>query len=291
MHVSVMKEELVDGIFTNPDGVYVDATGGAGGHSEEILKRLSATGRLIVSDCDARTHARLEQKFKGDARCKVVRARFSELDAALKNVDRIDGLMADVGISSDQLDDAAYGIGFKTDGPLDMRLDERLQDTAADLVNTLELDDLTVIFRDCGEERHAHRVARSIVDQRAIKPFETTGELKALAERCLNFFYRGQRIHPATRIFQGLRIAVNSELGELESLLKGPLERLNAGGRAGIISFHSLEDRIVKWRFKELAKGDWKILTKRPLTPSEEEEKENPRSRSAKLRVIERGIL
>jgi 16S rRNA (cytosine1402-N4)-methyltransferase len=290
MHRSVLLKELTEGILNRPDGIYVDATGGAGGHSAALLAMLGEHATLITADWDERTCERLRKRFEGDARCRVVRARFSELDHVLSDlkIDRIDGLMADLGISSDQLDDAAYGIGFQADGPLDMRMDARQEQSAADLIATEDAEELARIFFEYGEERHSRKIASAIVMDRDKEAITTTGQLKGLAERVLGASYRNQRIHPATRIFQALRIAVNHELDEVKAVLDAPLQRLNPGGRAGVISFHSLEDRIVKWRFRELAEGDYKILTKRPLLPTDEEIEQNSRSRSAKLRIIER---
>lgn len=290
MHVSVLLAETVGALNLRPDGVYVDATGGAGGHSAELLKSLGPNGRLWVNDQDPQAVEALEKKFAGDGRVQVLRSKFSELFHNLKErgVSQIDGLMADLGFSSTQMDDGARGLSFMADGPLDMRLDPSTGSTAADLVNELPEKELADLFYKLGEERHSRKIARAIAYDRQEKTFETTRDLAGLAERVLGPLYRRQKIHPATRLFMALRIAVNRELEELEALLEGLEGMMAPGGRVALISFHSLEDRIVKRKFATWGMGDWKRVTKKPLIPTEDEMRSNPRSRSAKLRVIEK---
>lgn len=283
-HTPVLTREVLELLQVNPRGKYLDATGGLGGHAEEILKKLGPEGRLIVTDCDEQAIHQLKEKFKEEPRCLIFRARFSELFEKLNKLLPFDGVLADLGISSYQLGDASRGIGFNQEGPLDMRLDSRLSQTAFDLICRLSQDELEQIFKTYGEERHARLFAKILVEQR--RPIRTTTELKLLAERVLRPFYKKQKIHPATRIFQALRIAVNDELKELKILLKTLPALLNKNGVAVVISFHSLEDREVKVFFKLLSKQDWKLLTKKPLVPCDEEVNFNPRARSAKLRGI-----
>ncbi len=290
MHVTVLRQEVVDFLHIQKEGFYLDATAGEGGHAEEILKRLGSLGRLMLSDCDPAAYTNLQKKFGNDSRCQVVRKRFSELfDITTKNQGCFQGIVADLGFSSVQLNDPQRGLSFQADGPLDMRLDSRRSATAADLLDEMDEKDLADLFWRFGEERGSRRIAREIVRRRNEAPLETTAELAGLAVQVLGPLYRRQKIHPATRIFQALRIAVNHELEELHALLKLLPVLLAPGGRAVLISFHSLEDRIVKNEFKRLKGEGWQIITKKPVVPADEEIKGNPRSRSAKLRVIEKG--
>lgn len=285
-HTPVLPREVLEFLQVNPRGRYLDATGGLGGHSEEILKKLGPEGRLIVTDCDLQAVTRLKEKFKDEPRCLVFLARFSELFEKLNKLLPFDGVLADLGISSYQLGDASRGIGFNQEGPLDMRLDSRLSQTAFDILHRFSQHELEGIFKTYGEERHARLFSRILVEQRRKSPIRTTTELKLLAERVLRPFYKKQKIHPATRIFQALRIAVNDELNELDILLKNLPVLLNKSGVAVVISFHSLEDREVKIFFKSLSQQGWKLLTKKPVVSCDEEVNFNPRSRSAKLRGI-----
>lgn len=290
MHVSVLLDEVITGLGIQQDGVYVDATGGVGGHAEAIANRLSDAGRLYVFDCDAEAISQLGARFRTDKRVIVQQARFSELFDILRDGGEIpiNGLIADLGISSVQLDDPERGIGLQQMGPLDMRLDQRRPLTAAQVVNSYPEAELIRVFRELGEERYARKMARAIVHDRQKKLFATTQEFAGLAERVLGFAYRRQRLHPARRVFQGLRIEVNQELGELAALLAGLPDVIGPDGKVAVISFHSLEDRLVKRGFKGLAQQGWKIVTKKPITPGADEQQLNPRSRSAKLRLIER---
>ncbi len=289
VHIPIMVPEILEYLAIRSGGVYGDVTGGGGGHSQKILESLGE-GQLFIFDRDEVAVDLLKKKFAGDERVKVFKSRFSELArvCAENKVPAFDGLLADLGISSNQLELCGRGISFLKDEPLDMRLDASLTETAADVVNTYPAEELERIIRDYGEEKHARRLSLYIAeDRKSKKIFETSGELKRLAEISIGKFYRKERIHPATRLFMALRIFVNNELLEIESLMNVFPSLLNAKGRALIMSFHSLEDRIVKTRFRSLMKEEFKILTKRPLIPSEEEQKINSRSRSAKLRVIE----
>lgn len=289
-HVSVLLKETVDGLVTGRSGIYLDATGGLGGHSSEILSRLDQEGRLIIADGDEEQVSFLKKRFEGDVRCNVIHSRFSQLEENLPPEIRckLSGITADFGFASNQLAESARGLAFLLDGPLDMRLDKRREKTAADLVNGLAESELADLFFELGEERGSRKIARAICYDRVSKPFETTADLSGLAQRVLGRYYRNQKIHPATRIFQALRMAVNHELDEITALLDLAQGWLAPAGRLALISFHSLEDRKVKRQFQDWKQQGWKIITKKPLIAGEEELK-NPRSRSAKLRVIENG--
>lgn len=288
MHVSVLLNEVVDLLSIRPDGIYLDVTGGAGGHAAEIVSRLGPSGRLLITDRDPQAVAGLERRFEKDERCFIKRARFSEVLPLLQKlkIAGVDGLVADLGISSLQLDDSAYGLTFSEEGPLDMRLDPDLEFTAADIVNEHDEEDLANLIYQWGEERLSRKIARRICREREHQRFETTAQLARVVAQAVGG--GRHRIHPATRTFQALRIAVNGELQEVEALLNDLEKILRPKGRAGIISFHSLEDRLVKRHFKKLGEEGFRILTKKPLTPAKEEVESNPRSRSAKLRFIEK---
>lgn len=290
MHHSVLTNEAVEFLNINPHGTYLDATFGGGGHAGSILKKLSLKGKLLLADCNAAAISRAGNVFAGNPQCLIYRARFSEIATLFKkeNLGPVDGVLADLGISSFQLDEEELGLTFQKRQPLDMRLDDRLDSTAADLVNGLPEEELANIFYEYGEERYSRRLARAIVFTRREKKFSQTDDLCQLILRVLGPVYRQQKIHPATRVFQALRIAVNEELKELEGLLDLLPVLLAPGGRAVILSFHSLEDRRVKQKFRELARQDWKIVTKKPVVPTPAEVAVNRRSRSVKMRVIEK---
>jgi 16S rRNA (cytosine1402-N4)-methyltransferase len=262
---------------------------GAGGHSFSLLERSSPDGYLIGLDADAQAIQLADTRlapFKG--RFELLNRNFSELEHL--ELEPFDAILMDLGLSSMQLETSGRGFSLRADEPLDMRFDPKANvATAADLLNSMSTAELERILRAYGEEPRARRVARSIEFRRSSRPFTTTGDLVAAVVAALGPA-RG-RIHPATRTFQALRIAVNDELGALETGLDAAVHLLKPGGRLAIISFHSLEDRIVKWRFRARAdEGVLKVLTRKPLTPAEEEVKTNPRSRSAKLRVAERAL-
>jgi len=291
-HVPVLLEEALEYLKVRPGGVYVDATLGLAGHSSEIAKRLGAKGRLICFDRDSEAmeaaRARLEEVRAelGSEMPEVVfepRA-FSEASTLIEP-GSLDGLLADFGVSSLQLDEAHRGFSFRTDGPLDMRMDTRSGETAEQVVNQEDENELADLIYEFGEERRSRRIARAIVRAR---PITTTAELARIVSAAAPSM-KGDKIHPATRTFQALRIRVNNELGEIQSLLGSAGSLLKPGGRLVLISFHSLEDRLVKDAFREAARsGELEVLTKKPVVAGEEEERRNPRSRSAKLRAAEK---
>lgn len=291
MHVSVLRREVIEYLQIDPCGIYVDATAGCGGHATEILKKLGPHGVLVMADCDDKALEKLQPQFSVEKRCHLFRARFSELFGILQQNGwvPIHGLLADLGFSTDQLEDPLRGMSFQLEAPLDMRLDSRLDETAADLLARRTETELGDLIFQYGEERYARKLARALVKKRRLRPLKTTTDLARAAEEVLGSYYRRQKIHPATRLFQALRIAVNHEIEELQQLLDKIPNMLRRGGRAAVISFHSLEDRTVKRSFKDLGRQGWKIITKKPVNPSDEERTTNPRSRSAKLRVIEKS--
>jgi 16S rRNA (cytosine1402-N4)-methyltransferase len=299
-HLPVLLDEAMAWLDPKPGGRYCDATLGAGGHAFAVLERSAPDGRLVGLDRDpaalATAGARL-QPF-GD-RVTLVHARFSEARDVLARLGMtpVDGFLVDLGVSSPQLDRAERGFSFRMDGPLDMRMDPTSGETAADLLRRVDEVELTGIIRDHGEERHAARVARAIIEARRAGPVDTTGRLAAIVARALPRHEPGK--NPATRTFQALRIAVNDELGELERFLAVATDCLRPGGRLVVIAFHSLEDRIVKRRLRTLAGrrgGDaapvdpplLRLLTKHVVVPGDEERARNPRARSARLRAAER---
>ena len=277
-----------------PDSTVVDATLGHAGHACEITEKLTADGRLIGLDVDPDALAVARDRLhQGKCSIELVRENFGQLDVVLKQagVEKADVILADLGVNSAQLADSSCGISFQIDAPLDMRLDNRLETTAADLVNGLEQDALADLIYRYGEERMSRRIARRIVERRRKKRIQSTGELVETLFDALKITSKGRRskIHPATRTFQALRIAVNKELDQLERLLNLAPELLNKDGYLAIISFHSLEDRLVKYNFREnKTAGLYRILTKKPIVADREEMGSNPRSRSAKLRVAQK---
>jgi 16S rRNA (cytosine1402-N4)-methyltransferase len=300
-HLPVLFEEALAWLAPKPGGLYCDATLGTGGHAAAVLERSAPDGRLVGLDRDPAaiaTAGAALQRF-GD-RVTLVHARFSEARDVLERLGMIpvDGFLVDLGVSSPQLDRAERGFSFRQDGPLDMRMDPTRGETAAELLRRVDEAELTQIIRDQGEERHAARVARAIIDARREGPLETTGKLAAIVARALPRHEHGK--NPATRTFQALRISVNDELGELERFLAVAADCLRPGGRLVVIAFHSLEDRIVKWRLRELAgRGpggrnvgggppQLRLLTKHVVVPGDEERARNPRARSARLRAVER---
>ena len=283
-HVPVLAAEVGRLLDPQPGQVWVDCTVGAGGHARLIAERLGDTGRLIGLDQDPAMLAIARPRLDG-LPVALVHANFDQLADVLGNmgIDAVDGVLADLGFASDQVDDRTRGLSFRDDGPLDMRLDPTAGQTAADLVNTMSEAGLADVFYEFGEERHSRRVARRIVERRKEKPFATTGELAELVRRCVP---RSGGIDPATRVFQALRIAVNDELGALDRLLAALPRVVKPGGKAAVISFHSLEDRRVKQAFRDPAV--WQPLTKKPVEATAAEVARNPRARSAKLRVAVR---
>jgi 16S rRNA (cytosine1402-N4)-methyltransferase len=279
-HISVLPQEVLDGLIIKPDGLYLDATVGGGGHSRLILQA-DPSVRLVTVDQDesAIAAARTNLSEFGD-RVTFWHGNFSNFDPQGQ---QFDGVLADLGVSSAQFDIPERGFSFRHEAPLDMRMDQSQDLTAADIVNHWDETDLANLIYNYGEERLSRRIARKILEQR---PFQTTTELAEAISYCVPRKYRYGRIHPATRTFQALRIAVNHELDVLETLLQKAPDWLAPGGRLAIISFHSLEDRMVKHSLKQ--NHSLKVITKKPITAAEEELEDNPRSRSAKLRVAEK---
>ncbi len=301
-HVTVLLAEAVDALAPHADGVYVDGTFGRGGHSRALLARLGPGGRLIAFDRDPAAIA--AGRVIEDARLSLVHAPFSALDEELARlgVSRVDGVLLDLGVSSPQLDDAARGMSFRFDAPLDMRMDTSRGQTAAQWLATASVGEITEVLRDYGEERFAHAIAKAIAAARTGGAVATTGQLAAIVEKAVRTREPGQ--HPATRSFQALRIFVNQELEELTRVLPLCVDRLRPGGRLAVISFHSLEDRIVK-RFMRDASRPPVLPARLPLRaaelppprlrlvgkavrPGADEVAANPRSRSAVMRVAER---
>ncbi|HRQ56295.1 MAG TPA: 16S rRNA (cytosine(1402)-N(4))-methyltransferase RsmH [Azoarcus taiwanensis] len=301
-HTSVLLAEAVEALAIKPDGVYVDGTFGRGGHSRAILAALGSAGRLVAFDRDPR--AIEAGRAIGDARLTLVHEPFSELDPALTRlgVEGIDGLLLDLGVSSPQLDEAERGMSFRFDAPLDMRMDTTRGQTVAEWLADASVADITEVLREYGEERFAHAIAKAIAAARTGGVVATTGQLAAIVEKAVRTREPGQ--HPATRSFQALRIFINQELEELSLVLPAGVDRLNAGGRLVVISFHSLEDRIVKrfmrdqsrppqlparlpLRAADLPRPRLRLVNK-AVRPGEAEVRANPRARSAVLRIAER---
>jgi 16S rRNA (cytosine1402-N4)-methyltransferase len=292
-HTSVMLEEVVSHLQPRAGGLYVDATVGGGGHTEALLRASAPDGRVIGLDWDDEAIAASRERLRGwGDRVELVAADFGQLQDVLTaaGVAGVDGVIFDLGVSSRQLDEPSRGFSFLRDGPLDMRMSPRTGTTARELLATASAEELVRIFVTYGEEHRARAIARRIVAERDRQPLETTSQLARLVER-VSGPQRGRRIHPATRVFQALRIAVNRELEQLEQGVRAAVVVLKPGGRVAVISFHSLEDRIVKWFFRGEAGKETptlRIVTKKPVVPGDEEMNANPRARSAKLRVAEK---
>jgi 16S rRNA (cytosine1402-N4)-methyltransferase len=286
-HVSVLSRDVLALLAPTSGEVWVDGTVGAGGHSRLIAERVAPNGRLIGLDQDPTMLALARPSLEG-LPATLRHANFDQLQSALQRVgvQQVDGVLADLGVSSDQLDAPERGLSFQRDGPLDMRLDPTQGEPASALLKRLSERELAEIFWKYGEERHSRRIARRIVETRRQAPMETTAQLAELVRRCVPR-EKGNRIDPATRAFQGLRIAVNDELGSLERLLSQLPNVVRPGGRVGVISFHSLEDRLVKHAFRD--RDVWEVLTKKPVQADDAEVRDNPRARSAKLRAARRN--
>jgi 16S rRNA (cytosine1402-N4)-methyltransferase len=292
-HEPVMAAEVAHWLAPRPGQTLVDVTVGTGGHSLALVPRLLPDGRLIAVDRDAEALASARRRLAEFAgQVDWVHGNFRDLAALLRarRVTQVDGILADLGMSSLQLGDAARGFSFAHDAPLDMRMDVRQSTTAADLLNTLPVEELARILLTFGEERFAARIARGILEARRRRPIRTTKELARLAVLAQPARARHGRLHAATRTFQALRIAVNDELGALQALLAEAPKLLRPGGRLAVVSYHSLEDRLVKRAFVEGSrKGTWDPLTPKPIRPSAQECQRNPRARSARLRVAQHG--
>lgn len=307
-HKSVLLYETVDQLNIKPDGIYVDGTLGGGGHSYEIASRLSDKGRLIGIDQDEDAIKAAGERLKPFMdRVTIVRNNYCNMDKVLDelSIDKVDGIMLDLGVSSYQLDTAERGFTYNVDAKLDMRMDQRQEVTARDIVNDYSEYDLYRIIRDYGEDRFAKNIAKHIVAARQKKPIETTFELNEIIKAAIPMKVRATGGHPSKRTYQAIRIELNRELEVLENSIDMMIDRLNKEGRLCIITFHSLEDRIVKVRYKNNEnpctcppgfptcvcgkKSKGKVITRKPIIPSEEELEENSRSKSSKLRVFERA--
>ena len=304
-HVTVLLEEAVEGLAIKEDGVYVDGTFGRGGHSRRILQQLGASGRLIAVDRDPRA-IEAAKEFESDARFQIVHGEFGQLATYIEELNllgKIDGVLLDLGVSSPQLDDAERGFSFRQDGPLDMRMNNTQGETAAQWLNSADVDEISWVLREYGEERFARKIARAIVQDRVEQPFTRTKELADLIARLIR--KKEKNKHPATRSFQAIRIYINSELAQIEQALSGSLKILKPTGRLSVISFHSLEDRIVKRFIRKHSQGEQvphgfpitesqinKTKKLKPIgkatKPSQHEVEQNPRSRSSVLRVAEK---
>jgi len=290
VHVPVMLEQIVEWIEPRRGAVLVDCTLGGGGHTRALAERVGDEGLIIALERDPKAIDAAESNLAG-LPVKLIHADFRELPEVLEQLDieAIDGAIMDLGLSSDQLEDTRRGFSFQSEGPLDLRFDPTSGEPASRLVNRLSAEHLADLIYAYGEERHSRRIARAIVRRRREKPIETAGELAELVRSCLPRGRGRQRIDPATRTFQALRIAVNDELKSLEIALRRAPECLKPDARLAVISFHSLEDRRVKEAFRDDPR--WTNLTRTPIRPSAEEVERNPRARSAKLRVAGRTRL
>ncbi len=299
-HIPVLIEEVMDLLRCEPGRTYVDATLGGGGHASEILRRTAPGGIVIGLDWDEEAVSEAGKVLTPfGERAKIFRENFIHLPELLKEmkVEQVDGILLDLGLSSFQLEREERGFSFRKEGPLDMRMDQRLDKAATYLVNRLSADELKDILHKYGEERWAKRIAKAIVREREQESIETTQRLREIVHETIPRRFHPRKIDPATKTFQALRIKVNDELENLKEILETGWRLLRRGGRMCIVSFHSLEDRMVKEAFRKLEREGvdgagpgavMRVLTKKPIVPSEKEQRENPRSRSAKLRCAER---
>ena len=305
-HISVLLHEATDGLNIKKDGIYVDGTMGGGGHSQEILSHLSEEGLLLGIDRDTNALSASKERLKDFKNVRYIHDNFHNIKDILyrEGIDAIDGMIVDLGVSSYQLDNKDRGFSYMEDAPLDMRMNVEDELSAYTVVNTYSEEELSKIFFEYGEEKFSKKIARLIVEQRKEKPVETTLELVDIIKKAIPEKFRQKGSHPAKRVFQAIRIEVNGELDPLKDALDDMFSCLKSGGRLSVITFHSLEDRIVKTKFKELCTGcicppdfpvcvcgqtpKGKLLNRKPILPSEKECTENKRSKSAKLRVIEK---
>ena len=305
-HKSVLLNETIDGLNIKPDGIYVDGTLGGGGHAYEVCRRLGEKGSIVGIDQDAAAIEAASARLKDfGEKVTIVRSNYCDMMSKLHElgIDKVDGIVLDLGVSSYQLDTAERGFSYREDAPLDMRMDTRQKMTARDIVNDYTEADLYRVIRDYGEDKFAKNIAKHIVQARAVKPVETTAELSEIIRASIPMKFQKKSGHPAKRTFQAIRIELNRELDVLRDSLDDMIDLLNPGGRLCIITFHSLEDRIVKSAFRKNEnpctcppdfpvcvcgkKSKGSIITKKPILPSEEELEYNSRSKSAKLRIFE----
>ena len=308
VHKSIMLEEVIESLAIKPNGIYVDGTLGGAGHSSEIVKRLGEDGRLIGIDQDGEAIEAATKRLKPyKDKVTIVRSNYAQMKEVLRDlgIPKVDGILLDLGVSSYQLDNAERGFTYREDVPLDMRMDQRQTKTAKDIVNDYSEMELYHIIRNYGEDKFAKNIAKHIVQARQKAPIETTGQLIEVIKAAIPKKVRATGGHPAKKTFQAIRIELNHELDVLTQSIDGMIDRLAPGGRLCIITFHSLEDRIVKTRFRtnenpcicppgfpvcvcgRISKG--KVITRKPILPSEQEMEENSRSKSAKLRVFEKA--
>ena len=306
-HKSVLLEETIDGLNIKPDGIYVDGTLGGAGHASEVCRRLSAKGRFIGIDQDQDAIVAASDRLAAyEDRVTIIRSNYCYMANELHSlgIQKVNGIVLDLGVSSYQLDNEERGFTYRTDAPLDMRMDQRQSRTAADIVNGYEEKELYRIIRDYGEDKFAKNIAKHIVAARQQSPIRTTGELTEIIRQSIPMKMQVTGGHPAKRTFQAIRIELNRELDVLRESLDGMIDLLDDGGRICIITFHSLEDRIVKTIFRKNEnqctcpsdfpvcvcgkKSKGKVITRKPILPTTAEQEENPRSKSAKLRIFER---
>lgn len=304
-HVPVLLKEVIDGLNIKEDGIYVDCTLGGAGHSSEIVKRLSKKGRLIGIDQDINALNAAKERLSNFDNVSYVHDNFYNIDSILQelHIDKVDGILMDLGVSSHQLDTAERGFSYMKEAPLDMRMDRESHISAHEIINGYSEEELYRIIKEYGEERFAKKIANLIVNQRIIKPIETTFELVDIIKKAIPMKFQ-KNGHPAKKTFQAIRIEVNRELFILDKAVEDSISRLNKEGRLAIITFHSLEDRIIKQKFKELENpctcpkefpicvcgktSTIDIISKKPIEPTDDEKEANSRSRSAKLRVVEK---
>ena len=308
-HKSVLLEETIEGLNVKPDGIYVDGTLGGAGHASEVCRRLSAKGRFIGIDQDQDAIVAASERLAAyKDRVTIIRSNYCYMVDELKNlgIHQVDGIVLDLGVSSYQLDNEERGFTYRADAPLDMRMDQRQSRTAADIINGYEEKELYRIIRDYGEDKFAKNIAKHIAAARQEKPVRTTGELTEIIRRAIPMKIQAAGGHPAKRTFQAVRIELNRELDVLRDSLDGMIDMLGDGGRICVITFHSLEDRIVKTIFRKNEnpctcppdfpvcvcgkKSKGKVITRKPILPGEQELEENSRSKSAKLRIFERRL-
>ena len=309
-HKSVLLNETIDGLNIKPDGIYVDGTLGGGGHAYEVCRRLGEKGSIVGIDQDAAAIEAASARLKDfGEKVTIVRSNYCDMKSKLHElgIDKVDGIVLDLGVSSYQLDTAERGFSYREDAPLDMRMDTRQKMTARDIANDYTEADLYRVIRDYGEDKFAKNIAKHIVQARAVKPVETTAELSEIIRASIPMKFQKKSGHPAKRTFQAIRIELNRELDVLRDSLDDMIDLLNPGGRLCIITFHSLEDRIVKSAFRKnenpcicppnfpvctcgrVSLGH--VVTRKPIVPGEEELEENSRAKSSKLRVFERVWL